>query len=218
MYKLDFARSDFKNLVKASVLVSDKYNKRTCDKIMMKNIKVLDKIYFQKGIKNNFISRGFRLSKVFVNSLKAMYFDYVETEQKRESVHELFNIPKEEITGDFTKFIESSGEFKAYVNDFQYDATTPKENIKNIQIFYGNLHLEKLHDFSYLDSLKIVVGNLYTTTGINKEQLGNIDVVTGNFYSTDEEIIDYVKDILIVGGSIYNSKNGEEAVKVNIKR
>ena len=66
--------------------------------------------------------------------------------------------------------------------------------------------------------MKIVVVNLYTTTGINKEQLGNIDVVTGNFYSTDEEIIDYVKDILIVGGSIYNSKNGEEAVKVNIKR
>ena len=31
-------------------------------------------------------------------------------------------------------------------------------------------------------------------------------------------IIDYVKDILIVGGSIYNNKNGEEAVKVNIKR
>ena len=51
MDKLDFARSDFKNLVKASVLVSDKYNKRTCDKIMMKNIRVLDKIYFQKGIK-----------------------------------------------------------------------------------------------------------------------------------------------------------------------
>ena len=69
--------------------------------------------------------------------------------------------------------------------------------------------MEKLHDFSKLESLKLVIGDVYTTTGKNIEWLSNIKAITGNIYTSDNVIIEQFKDILYVGGSIYNTRNGD---------
>ena len=144
--------------------------------------------------------------------VNAILTEEKETKEKTQFLINNFSLCRSDITGSVTSFIESSGNIKAYVNDFQYDISIKDSSIKNLSIIWGDAYLEKLHDFSKLEQLKAVIGDCYTTTGDNIDYLKNIDVITGDFYTKDEKIIDAIKDIYI-GGNIYNES--KQAVKVN---
>ena len=207
MKNLNSVSGDVISISDAYMLARSKHNTRKSEKTMDRYISLLEDF----DSKDNKLSRSIEIPALYLYALKAIYSEFAEVKGKQRQLHKVFKIPKKEITGDLTTLINSDGNFKAYVNDFQYDITTPKKAIKNIEIFWGNLYLEKLHDFSKLESLKLVIGDVYTTTGKNIEWLSNIKI-TGNIYTSDNAIIEQFKDILYVGGSIYNTRNGD-AVK-----
>lgn len=205
MRNLDSVSYDNTSIISAYMLTRSKHNTRKSEKTMDRYISLLEDF----DSKDNKLSRSLEIPALYLYTLKAIYSEFAEVKGKQRQLYKIFKIPKKEITGDLTTFINSDGNFKAYVNDFQYDITTPNKAIKNIEIFWGNLYLEKLHDFSKLESLKLVIGDVYTTTGKNIEWLSNIKAITGNIYTSDNAIIEQFKDILYVGGSIYNTRNGD---------
>ena len=205
MRNLDSVSYDITSKSDAYMLARSKHNTRKSEKTMDRYISLLEDF----DSKDNKLSRSLEIPALYLYTLKAIYSEFAEVKGKQRQLHKVFKIPKKEITGDLTTLINSDGNFKAYVNDFQYDITTPKKAIKNIEIFWGNLYLEKLHDFSKLESLKLVIGDVYTTTGKNIEWLSNIKAITGDIYASDNAIIEQFKDILYVGGSIYNTRNGD---------
>ena len=205
MRNLNSFSGDVISISDVYMLARSKHNTRKSEKTMDRYISLLEDF----DSKDNKLSRNLEIPALYLYTLKAIYSEFAEVKGKQRQLYKIFKIPKKEITGDLTTFINSDGNFKAYVNDFQYDITTPKKAIKNIEIFWGNLYLEKLHDFSKLESLKLVIGDVYTTTGKNIEWLSNIKAITGNIYTSDNTIIEQFKDILYVGGSIYNTRNGD---------
>ncbi len=193
----------------SAVVLSRKYNNERTEKAIEKAGELFNSD--KEGL-----ARVIEIPALYYYSIKAIYSDFLEIKRKKAILSKEFSIPKQEITGDLATFISSNGEYKAYVDDLQYDITTSKKVIKNLEIVWGNLHLEKLDDFSKLESLKIVIGDVYTMKGKNAETLTNITTVTGNIYSEDNSIIDYAKNITYIGGDIYNTRTGEK-VKINKK-
>ena len=207
MRYLDSVDLRVKDISNAYILGKSKYNDRKSESLMEHGVSILEKI--DSNDRKTSIAGKLEIPAAYYYALKAIYAEFMEIRNKQREISKVFKITKNEITGDLTTLINSDGNFKAYVNDFQYDITTPKKAIKNIEIFWGNLYLEKLHDFSKLESLKLVIGDVYTTTGKNIEWLSNIKAITGNIYASDNAIIEQFKDILYVGGSIYNTRNGD---------
>ena len=212
----DVTNLNIENISKAYFLAN--YNRKNKSSIFInKGVSLVDRITTSCQTKGLRTKEKIEIPLVLYYGMRYMIEDAKETHKKKEIVRNLFSLSKKDVTGDFTSLLDANGKIKAFVNDFDYSAAVSDNVIKNIEIFWGNLNLEKLHDFSKLESLKIVIGDLYTLTGTNREWLSNIDAVTGNIYTSDDEIIEQAKNILYVGGSIYNNKNGE-TVKVNIKR
>lgn len=215
MKNLDSVNIRVKDIGDAYMLGNSKYNDRKSQYLIEYVISILEKVYSED--RRISLLGKMEIPVACFCALKAVYLEFMEIKNKQRVISNMFGIPKSSITGDLTTFIKSNGNFKAYVNDLQYDATTPKKAIKNLSIIWGNLNLEKLHDFSKLESLKLVIGDVYTTTGKNIEFLSNINAITGNIYTNDDTIIEQVKDILYVGGSIYNTRDGE-VKKINRKK
>lgn len=205
MRNLNSVSGDVISISDAYMLARSKHNIRKSEKAMDRYTSLLKDF----DSRANKLSRSLEIPALYIYALKAIYSEFLETKSKKRKLHRIFKIPNNEITGDLSTLINSNGNLKAYVQDFQYDITIPKKAIDNIEVFWGNLHLEKLHDFSKLESLKLVIGDVYTTTGKNIEWLSNIKAITGNIYTSDNAIIEQFKDILYVGGSIYNTRNGD---------
>ena len=212
MKNLDYVDFRIKAIGDAYMLGKSKYNKRKAESLMEHGISILERVD-----SNDRNMTKLEIPVAYYYALRAIYTDFMEIRNKQREISKVFGIPKKKITGDLATFINSKGNYKAYANDLQYDITTPKRAISRLEIVWGNLYLEKLHDFSKLKSLKLVIGDIYTTSGKNAEYLSNIDAVTGDIYTSDDTIIEQVKDILYVGGSIYDTRDGE-VKKVNIKK
>ena len=215
MKNLDSVDLRVKNIGNAYILGKSKYNDRKSESLMEHGISILEKI--DSNDRKTSIAGKLEIPAAYYYALKAIYTEFMEIRNKQREISKVFGIPKKEITGDLTTFINSKGNYKAYTSDLQYDITTPRRAISSLEIVWGNLYLEKLHDFSKLESLKLVIGDIYTTSGKNAEYLSNINAITGDIYTKDDTIIEQVKDILYVGGSIYDTRDGE-VKKVNIKK
>ena len=210
MEKLDSISIEDISISDVYMLSNTNYNKS--EKAVDKCISILERI----NSKNSKVLRGLEIPSAYFYALKSIYNYFLEEKEKTKQISRLFGIPKKEITGDLTALLNSKGSIKAFVNDFQYDITTTRKAIQNIEIFWGNLYLEKLHDFSKLASLKLVIGDVYTTEGKEVKWLSNINAITGDFYTEDDIFAKQARDILNVRGSIYNTRNGEVVKRYKI--
>lgn len=121
-------------------------------------------------------------TKMFLFGLSAIAVDAVETSRKRKTLCAILSCLPEEIAIDVNEFAQKREHIKYYGGDFTYSAATPKEWLYNIEIIFGDAHLEALDEMSCLSQLKSVWGNLYVSRCTDYTGLKQLAFVKGNIF------------------------------------
>lgn len=129
--------------------------------------------------KDNF-SSILSAAKLILFGLAAIVADAVETSMKRKKLSSILRCSPEEIAMNVNELAEKRERVKYYGGDFTYSVATPKEWLKNIQMIFGEAHLEALDEMTCLDSLKSVHGNMYFSRYANCSDLKQLAFVRGN--------------------------------------
>lgn len=118
-----------------------------------------------------------RAGKLVTFGLSAIAVDQVETTRKRKRLCAILHCPLEEIAMDINELAQRRGRVKYYGGDFTYSAGTPKEWLKNIQMIFGDAHLEALDEMTCLGNLNSVCGGVYLSRCIDLDRLERLEFI-----------------------------------------
>lgn len=150
------------------------------------------------------VKKTFLGLRAFTYAMRGFSNEKLEIRKKKKIAAGLFSVSKDKIAGDYELFIMSDENVEIYVNDFQYDASVPLRNLTKLRIIWGDVNLQKLHDYKYLNQLSIIIGDVYMSDAINVDGAKNLEIVTGNIYAERLKDIDELKGLSYVGGRIYH--------------
>lgn len=124
-----------------------------------------------------------RAGKLVILGLSAIAVDQMETARKRKQLRAILHCPLEEIAIDINELAQRRGRVKYYGGNFTYSAGTPKEWLKNIQMIFGDAHLEALDEMACLGNLNSVCGGVYVSRCVDLDRLERLEFVgKGIFY------------------------------------
>lgn len=125
--------------------------------------------------KNKFPLNLVRGSQMVIYSIFAILCEYIEKRQKRRYLGKLLKLQKDEIAIDINDLLKNKENTRCYGDNFTYNVVTTKCYLKNIEIIFGDAHLEALDDIAYFCNLKKVTGTIYYQ-GREFESLSEISV------------------------------------------
>lgn len=109
--------------------------------------------------------------------------DIVETSRKRKQLCAILHCSADEIAMDINELAKKQERVKYYGGDFTYCAAAPKKWLKNIQMIFGDVHLEALDEMACLGNLNSVCGGVYLSRHIDSAELERLEFVgKGVFY------------------------------------
>lgn len=111
--------------------------------------------------KNNFILNMIRGSRMFVYSILAMICEMLENYCRKKRLSRLLNLQKDEVAVDINDLLKHKEKIRCYGDEFTYNAATDKGCLKNIEVIFGDAHLEALDDTACLGNLRKVTGKVY---------------------------------------------------------
>lgn len=176
-------------------------------KLEEKGIRLIDFCSTEADLRSKKVFQTMLLPATALVVLKALMSEIGNIRKREKVVSKLFNVDRNFVTGDLTKFISSGINYPYFVDDFRYDASVSNGCMESLMFVWGNADLRALHDFDHARALSVVVGDLYTSTAENVQGLKNLQVVTGDIHMEQFENVDFLNDSLYVGGNIY-TKNG----------
>lgn len=115
----------------------------------------------EKQWKEIFILDVLRGCQMFFCSIFSLGFEQLENCLRRRRLSRLLNFQKEEIAVDVNDLLEHKEKIRCLGNDFTYSVVTSKEYLKNIEVIFGDAHLEALDDIACFGNLKKVTGGIY---------------------------------------------------------
>lgn len=189
------------------IFASDKkLNGEKFKKICDKGCDILNREY-DRG--NQFsLGRLIDLPRLCVLGIRGVYHEYMDSKNRELIASKLFNVPRDEVTGNLVNLTDSIQNYSVFVNDLRYTANIFKENLESLNVIWGNADLRALDDFKYVKNLNVVMGNIYMsekTEGF--ELLDNLEVVTGDVYAERLSGLEPLTKLQYVGGKIYNKGN-----------
>lgn len=78
---------------------------------------------------------------------------------------------------DINELAQRRGRGKYYGGDFTYSAGTLKEWLKNIQMIFGDAHLEALDEMACLGNLNSVCGGVYLSRRVDLDRLERLELI-----------------------------------------
>ena len=80
---------------------------------------------------------------------------------RKKHLSRLLNLQKDDVAVDLNDLLKHKEKIRCYGDDFIYNAATDKGYLKNIEVIFGDAHLEALDDIACLGNLRKVMGEIY---------------------------------------------------------
>lgn len=144
----------------------------------------------------------FGVVELIFGGLSYIVVDKIETSKKKKRLCKLLHCSREEFAMDINKLAEKQAHIKYYGDHFTYSAATPKEWIKNMQIIFGDAHLEALDEMTCLGRLDSVWGSVYVSRCTDLQGL-NLTIVKGDLHGEKLESANGLEKLTFVGGTIF---------------
>lgn len=103
----------------------------------------------------------FRKIRMFIYYYVAMLCEQIEKYQKKKRLSRLLKFQKNEIAVDDNDLLKGKEKIRCYGSDFTYSVVTTKKYLKNIEVIFGDAHLEALDELACFCNLKKVTGKIY---------------------------------------------------------
>ena len=186
--------------------------------LMDRGCEVLEYIRGASLTMSESIRRTVSIPQFFVLLFRGGLEKHKVISRRVKAISKVLEVDSTLVTGDLTSFIKSDINYSYFVSDLQYDASVSLDKMASLELIWGDAHLEKLHDFSYLSSLRCVIGNLYATTAENVEGLRGLGVVTGDVHleQFDMEQISFFF-FFHISGRIY-AKDGDFEAQPSLQK
>lgn len=144
----------------------------------------------------------FRAVRMLLCWLSCIAADAAEVSGKRKRLCRIFRCLPEEIAMDRNGLAENREQTRYYGGDFTYSAATPKEWIKNVQVIFGDAHLEALEEMACLGRLDSVWGSVYVSRCTDLLGL-NLTIIKGDLHGEKLESANGLEKLAFVGGTIF---------------
>lgn len=106
---------------------------------------------------NDFFSRFLLLVYMFAYAI----FNWCQIHLCRITLMRILSLQKKEIAVDINELLANKENIKCYADDFVYSVITSKQYLKNIEVIFGNAHLEALDSIECFEKLTQVCGLTY---------------------------------------------------------
>lgn len=141
-------------------------------------------------------------AKFLTYGLGAIAFSEIENKKRKKQLIEILGCQENELAIDINEFMSLRARTRYYGDEYRYDATTKKENLANIEAFFGDVHLEALDDMHCLPSLRSVWGSIYFSRCTDLSGL-NLEIVNGDIHGEHLQSVNGLENLMYVGGTIY---------------
>lgn len=136
-----------------------KHQKRRCvqEKLVVKASSI-----FNSGYKNSGLMKCmFQGIKMLICLLIGSVLIQTHKSQNKRYLRKRFKLQSKEIAMDENDLLEHKERIRCYGDTFTYSVVTSKSYLRNIEVIFGDAHLEALDDISCLASLVKVAGDVY---------------------------------------------------------
>lgn len=153
-----------------------------------------------------------RAAELVLFGLPYMAVDRMEASKKRKCLRRLLRCSPDEIAMDINELTEKQSRVKYYGDNLTYSAATPKAWLKNIQIIFGDAHLEALDEVACIGNLDSVWGSVFVSRCIDLRGL-NLTIVKGDLHGEKLQSAHGLERLTFVGGTIFYQDRQFSSVK-----
>lgn len=131
---------------------------------------------------------------------------------KRNRIKKILRCSKDEIAVNISELQKRKDVIKYFADDFRYDMSLNEMWLKNIELIFGNVHLEALKELSCLNKLENIFGDVYFAKSGNLDGL-KLRFVSGDFHGEQLESAEGMENLQYVGGTVYYQNKAFRGVK-----
>ena len=111
--------------------------------------------------KYKIISEIIRANSIFAYGILALICEMVENYFRKKQLCRLLNLQKDEVAIDINELAKYKEKIRCFGDSFTFNAHTRKDYLCNLEVIYGDAHLEALEDIDLLPKLVKVTGKIY---------------------------------------------------------
>lgn len=141
--------------------------------------------------------------RLFYLSLSSMLIEMGEASNLKNKITSILGCDPSLVSRDQNELEKSNGSIVYHANDFKFDATIVKKQLKNLTLIWGDADLRALIGLKeYMDSgISYTMGEIERKPFLN--DLTNIDSVWGSLYLNYAQDLKMLSNIRIVGGDLH---------------
>lgn len=98
---------------------------------------------------------------VLILGVLEVFCEIIEERQKKKKLARILGVKVEEIAMNVHELKQHGNKIVCYGNEFKYSKIIELKDLENIQVIFGDAHLEALDDITHLRKLEKVTGYIF---------------------------------------------------------